>query len=94
MVRAHARVLPALLQTPAGEYRRHVPNEPRQRRREQDACCLQDEGQQRALLAVRLEGAEVRAEPTLGRPFVFRCCPRPGCRVFFFCATSGQEMKR
>uniref|UniRef100_H3C194 PDZ and pleckstrin homology domains 1 n=1 Tax=Tetraodon nigroviridis TaxID=99883 RepID=H3C194_TETNG len=63
-------------------------------------CCLcyyrhrRDEGKQRPLLAVRLEGAEVRADASLGKPFVFRCCPQAVSRVFFFCANSRQEMKR
>lgn len=66
----------------------------KERGTDQDHCCLQDEGKQRPLHAVRLEGAEVRPDASLGKPFVFRCCPQSGSRVFFFCATSSQEMKR
>lgn len=43
---------------------------------------------------LRLEGAQVRPDASLGKPFVFRCCPQAASRVFFFCATSSQEMKR
>lgn len=68
--------------------------EPHQRGGQQEGWCLQDEGKQRPLLAVRLEGAEVRPDASLGKPFVFRCCPQAASRVFFFCATSSQEMKR
>ncbi|XP_029941439.1 pleckstrin homology domain-containing family A member 5-like [Salarias fasciatus] len=63
-------------------------------------CCLyyyrhkRDEGRRRALSVVKLEGAEVGADTSLGKPFVFRCRPQSGQRVFFFCATSNQEMKR
>lgn len=57
-------------------------------------CSLQDEGKRPALSAVKLEGAEVGADPSLGKPFVFKCRPQSGSRVFFFCATSNQEMKR
>uniref|UniRef100_A0A8C2YZ06 PDZ and pleckstrin homology domains 1 n=1 Tax=Cyclopterus lumpus TaxID=8103 RepID=A0A8C2YZ06_CYCLU len=53
-----------------------------------------DEGQRRALLAVKLEGAEVGPDISLGKPFVFRCRPQSGSRVYFLCATSNQEMKR
>lgn len=59
-----------------------------------DCWCLQDEGQQRPLQALRLEGAEVRPDTSLGKPFVFKCCPQAASRVFFFSATSSQEMKR
>ncbi|XP_020514521.3 serine-rich adhesin for platelets [Labrus bergylta] len=63
-------------------------------------CCLyyyrhkRDEGKGRALLGVKLEGAEVGADVSLGKPFVFKCRPQSGNRVFFFCAMSNQEMKR
>ncbi|XP_068430322.1 uncharacterized protein pdzph1 [Clinocottus analis] len=63
-------------------------------------CCLfyyrhkRDEGKRRALFAVKLEGAEVGPDISLGKPFVFRCRPQPGSRVYFLCATSNQEMKR
>ncbi|XP_044030763.1 uncharacterized protein pdzph1 isoform X2 [Siniperca chuatsi] len=63
-------------------------------------CCLyyyrhkRDEGKRRALSAVKLEGAEVGPDISLGKPFVFKCRPQFGNRVYFFCATSNQEMKR
>ncbi|KAM4615241.1 uncharacterized protein pdzph1 [Polymixia lowei] len=63
-------------------------------------CCLyyyrhkRDEGRRRALSAVKLEGAEVGPDVTLGKPFVFKCCPQSTSRVYFFCSTSNQEMKR
>ncbi|XP_029920965.1 uncharacterized protein pdzph1 isoform X2 [Myripristis murdjan] len=63
-------------------------------------CCLyyyrhkRDEGRRPALSAVKLEGAEVGPDVSLGKPFVFKCCPLSGNRVYFFCATSNQEMKR
>ncbi|XP_034997370.2 uncharacterized protein pdzph1 isoform X1 [Hippoglossus stenolepis] len=53
-----------------------------------------DEGKRRALSAVKLEGAEVGQDVSLGKPFVFKCRPLSVNRVFFFCATSNQEMKR
>lgn len=53
-----------------------------------------DEGKKRALSAVKLEGAEVGPDISLGKPFVFKCRPQAGNRVYFFCATSNQEMKR
>uniref|UniRef100_A0A3B4YPG9 Uncharacterized LOC111659639 n=1 Tax=Seriola lalandi dorsalis TaxID=1841481 RepID=A0A3B4YPG9_SERLL len=63
-------------------------------------CCLyyyrhkRDEGKRQALSAVKLEGAEVGQDVSLGKPFVFKCRPQSGSRVYFFCATSNQEMKR
>ncbi|XP_071321468.1 uncharacterized protein pdzph1 [Trachinotus anak] len=63
-------------------------------------CCLyyyrhkRDEGKRQALSAVKLEGAEVGQDVSLGKPFVFKCRPQSGNRVYFFCATSNQEMKR
>ncbi|CAJ1070970.1 uncharacterized protein pdzph1 [Xyrichtys novacula] len=63
-------------------------------------CCLyyyrhkRDEGKRRALSAVKMEGAEVGLDVSLGKPFVFKCRPQAGNRVYFFCATSNQEMKR
>ncbi|KAF4107889.1 hypothetical protein G5714_010648 [Onychostoma macrolepis] len=63
-------------------------------------CCLyyyrnkRDEGKSRALSVVSLEGALVEADSSLGKPFVFRCCPVSGNRVYSLCATSNQEMKR
>uniref|UniRef100_A0A8C4IEA1 PDZ and pleckstrin homology domains 1 n=1 Tax=Dicentrarchus labrax TaxID=13489 RepID=A0A8C4IEA1_DICLA len=63
-------------------------------------CCLyyyrhkRDEGKRQALSAVKLEGAEVGPDVSLGKPFVFKCRPQSGNRMYFFCATSNQEMKR
>ncbi|KTF95494.1 hypothetical protein cypCar_00012324 [Cyprinus carpio] len=63
-------------------------------------CCLyyyrnkRDEGKSRAQSVVSLEGAVVEADSSLGKPFVFRCCPVSGNRVYYLCATSNQEMKR
>ncbi|XP_077099421.1 uncharacterized protein pdzph1 isoform X2 [Siphateles boraxobius] len=63
-------------------------------------CCLyyyrnkHDEGKSRALSVVSLEGAQVEADTSLGKPFVFRCCPVSGNRVYYLYATSNQEMKR
>ena len=54
----------------------------------------QDEGKSQALSRVQLEGAEVEADPSLGKPFVFRCAPGSGGRVYHFCTTSNQDMKR
>ncbi|XP_058848926.1 uncharacterized protein LOC131698800 isoform X2 [Acipenser ruthenus] len=53
-----------------------------------------DEGKCRPLEALKLEGAEVGPDLSLGKPFVFKCSPLSGSRVFYFCATSNQEMKR
>ncbi|XP_059401246.1 uncharacterized protein pdzph1 isoform X2 [Carassius carassius] len=63
-------------------------------------CCLyyyrnkRDEGKSQALSVTSLEGAVVQADSSLGKPFVFRCCPVSGNRVYYLCATSNQEMKR
>ncbi|KAK0137870.1 Pleckstrin y domain-containing family A member 5 [Merluccius polli] len=63
-------------------------------------CCLhyfghkRDEGRRVALSTLKLEGAEVGADVSLGKPFVIRCCPQTADRVYFLCATSNQEMKR
>ncbi|MCJ8742629.1 hypothetical protein PDJAM_G00084320 [Pangasius djambal] len=63
-------------------------------------CCLyyyknkRDEGKSHALGAMRLEGAVVEADTSLGKPFVFKCSPVAGNRVYYFCATSNQEMRR
>jgi hypothetical protein len=57
-------------------------------------CTLKDEGKRVALATVKLEGAEVGADVSLGKPFVIRLCPQPVNRVYFLCATSNQEMKR
>ncbi|XP_017552833.2 uncharacterized protein pdzph1 [Pygocentrus nattereri] len=63
-------------------------------------CCLyyyrnkRDEGKRRVLSGIRLEGALVEADSSLGKPFVFKCCPVSGNRVYYLCATSNQEMRR
>ncbi|KAF7701340.1 hypothetical protein HF521_002505 [Silurus meridionalis] len=63
-------------------------------------CCLyyyrnkRDEGKSHALAVMRLEGAVVEADTSLGKPFVFRCSPASGSRVYYFCATSNHEMRR
>ncbi|KAK7895858.1 hypothetical protein WMY93_021183 [Mugilogobius chulae] len=63
-------------------------------------CCLhyyrhkRDEGKKLSLFTLRLEGAEVGPDLSLGKPFVFKCRPLFDNRVYFFCATSNQEMKR
>ncbi|CAB1319039.1 unnamed protein product [Coregonus sp. 'balchen'] len=44
-------------------------------------CCLyyyrhkKDEGRKRALSSFKLEGADVGGDPSLGKPFVFKCSP-------------------
>ncbi|CAL9682592.1 unnamed protein product [Knipowitschia caucasica] len=53
-----------------------------------------DEGKKLALSTIKLEGAEVGPDPSLGKPFVFKCRPLLENRVYFFCATSNQETKR
>ncbi|XP_009862933.1 PREDICTED: uncharacterized protein LOC104270308, partial [Apaloderma vittatum] len=53
-----------------------------------------DEGKCRPLEVTKLEGAEIGVDTNLGKPFVFKCIPQTGNRVFYFCATSNQEMKR
>ncbi|KAM4875272.1 uncharacterized protein RHO17_007723 [Thomomys bottae] len=53
-----------------------------------------DEGKWPPLEAVKLEGAEVSIDNSLGKPFVFNCVPQSGSRMFCLCATSNQEMKR
>ncbi|KAL2100244.1 hypothetical protein ACEWY4_004638 [Coilia grayii] len=63
-------------------------------------CCLyyyrykKDEGKSQALSKLKMEGAEVEADTSLGKPFVFKCSPASGGRVYYFCATSNQDMKR
>uniref|UniRef100_A0A8C7X410 PDZ and pleckstrin homology domains 1 n=2 Tax=Oryzias sinensis TaxID=183150 RepID=A0A8C7X410_9TELE len=63
-------------------------------------CCLyyykhkRDEGKRYPLSSVKLEGAEVGPDDSLGKPFVFKCRPQSGTRVFLLCATSNQERKR
>ncbi|RVE65390.1 hypothetical protein OJAV_G00115930 [Oryzias javanicus] len=63
-------------------------------------CCLhyykhkRDEGKRQPLSSVKLEGAEVGPDDSLGKPFVFKCRPQSGTRVYLLCATSNQEMKR
>ncbi|KAM7025969.1 uncharacterized protein M8220_016702 [Acridotheres tristis] len=53
-----------------------------------------DEGKCRPLEVAKLEGAEIGVDTSLGKPFVFKCTPQAGNRIFYFCATSNQEMKR
>ncbi|XP_025930024.1 uncharacterized protein LOC112970155 isoform X2 [Apteryx rowi] len=53
-----------------------------------------DEGKCRPLEVTKLEGAEIGVDTSLGKPFVFKCVPQSGNRIFYFCATSNQEMKR
>ncbi|XP_032191496.1 uncharacterized protein LOC116586074 [Mustela erminea] len=53
-----------------------------------------DEGKCSPLEVIKLEGAEVGMDSSLGKPFVFNCMPQSGNRTFCFCATSNQEMKR
>ncbi|XP_075181802.1 uncharacterized protein LOC142254546 [Anomaloglossus baeobatrachus] len=53
-----------------------------------------DEGKCRPLEVTKLEGSEIGVDTTLGKPFVLRCVPQSGNRIFYFCATSNQEMKR
>ncbi|XP_066195773.1 uncharacterized protein [Sylvia atricapilla] len=53
-----------------------------------------DEGKCRPLEVTKLEGAEIGVDTSLGKPFVFKCIPQAGNRIFHFCATSNQEMKR
>ncbi|XP_039946173.1 uncharacterized protein LOC120765403 isoform X1 [Hirundo rustica] len=53
-----------------------------------------DEGKCRPLEVTKLEGAEICVDTSLGKPFVFKCIPQAGNRIFYFCATSNQEMKR
>ncbi|XP_075807537.1 uncharacterized protein LOC142836811 [Microtus pennsylvanicus] len=43
---------------------------------------------------IKLEGAEIDVDSSLGKPFVFNCIPQSGNRIFCLCATSNQEMKR
>ncbi|XP_027647002.1 uncharacterized protein LOC101918407 isoform X1 [Falco peregrinus] len=53
-----------------------------------------DEGKCRPLEVTKLEGAEIGVDTSLGKPFAFKCIPQSGNRIFYFCATSNQEMKR
>ncbi|XP_062943685.1 uncharacterized protein LOC134370543 [Cynocephalus volans] len=53
-----------------------------------------DEGKWPPLEVIKLDGAEVGIDTSLGKPFVFNCVPQSGNRTFCFCATSNQEMKR
>ncbi|KAK2501025.1 hypothetical protein MC885_005233, partial [Smutsia gigantea] len=55
---------------------------------------LQDEGKCPPPEVVKLEGAEVGMDSSLGKPLVFSCVPQSGNRAFSLCATSDQEMKR
>ncbi|XP_051046626.1 uncharacterized protein LOC127226600 [Phodopus roborovskii] len=43
---------------------------------------------------IKLEGADIDVDNSLGKPFVFNCMPRSGSRIFCLCATSNQEMQR
>ncbi|KAF7250253.1 Interactor protein for cytohesin exchange factors 1 [Varanus komodoensis] len=56
-------------------------------------CIPQDEGKCRPLEVTKLEGAEIGVDSSLGKPFAFKCAPQSGNRIFYFCATSNQEMK-
>ncbi|XP_078415378.1 uncharacterized protein pdzph1 [Cetorhinus maximus] len=53
-----------------------------------------DEGKCQPLDVMKLEGAEVAADTSLGKPFVFKCTLQSRNRMFYFCTTSNQEMKR
>uniref|UniRef100_A0A3B3QCT3 PDZ and pleckstrin homology domains 1 n=1 Tax=Paramormyrops kingsleyae TaxID=1676925 RepID=A0A3B3QCT3_9TELE len=53
-----------------------------------------DEGKSKALSFLKLEGADVEPDMSLGKPHVFRCCPVSRSRIYYYCATSNQEMKR
>ncbi|VTJ86482.1 Hypothetical predicted protein, partial [Marmota monax] len=52
-----------------------------------------DEGKWPPLEVIKLEGAEVGIDSSLGKSFVFNCVPPPGNRSLCLCATSNQEMK-
>ncbi|XP_029474051.1 uncharacterized protein LOC115100037 [Rhinatrema bivittatum] len=54
----------------------------------------QDEGRCKPLKVTKLEGSEVAVDTSLGKPFVFRFAPQSGSRIYYFCATSNQEMNR
>ncbi|KAL7988872.1 hypothetical protein Chor_007791 [Crotalus horridus] len=53
-----------------------------------------DEGKCRPLELTKVEGAEVSIDNSLAKPFAFKCAPQAGNRVFYFCTTSAQELKR
>ncbi|XP_043566117.1 uncharacterized protein pdzph1 isoform X1 [Chiloscyllium plagiosum] len=53
-----------------------------------------DEGKCRPLDVMKLEGAEVAVDTSLGKPFAFKCTLQSRNRMFYFCSTSNQEMKR
>uniref|UniRef100_K7FFQ8 PDZ and pleckstrin homology domains 1 n=1 Tax=Pelodiscus sinensis TaxID=13735 RepID=K7FFQ8_PELSI len=53
-----------------------------------------DEGKCKPLDITKLEGAVIGVDSSLGKPFVFKCMPQTGNKIFYFCATSNQEMKR
>lgn len=55
---------------------------------------LKDEEKWPPLDIIKLEGAEIDVDSSLGKPFVFNCIPQSGNRIFCLCATSNQEMKR
>ncbi|XP_036029584.1 uncharacterized protein LOC118573395 [Onychomys torridus] len=64
-----------------------------------DGCLLyykhrKDEEKWPPLDIIKLEGAEIDVDNSLGKPFVFNCMPQSGSRIFCLCATSNQEMKR
>uniref|UniRef100_A0A3Q2Z0M4 PDZ and pleckstrin homology domains 1 n=1 Tax=Hippocampus comes TaxID=109280 RepID=A0A3Q2Z0M4_HIPCM len=52
-----------------------------------------DEDKSQALAALKMEGAEVGPDLSLGKPFVLKCHPLSANRVYYLCATSNQEMK-
>ncbi|XP_072924126.1 uncharacterized protein pdzph1 isoform X2 [Hemitrygon akajei] len=53
-----------------------------------------DEGRCRPLDVMKLEGAEISVDTSLGKPFVFKCFLQSKSKMFYFCSTSNQEMKR
>ncbi|XP_077594066.1 uncharacterized protein pdzph1 [Stigmatopora nigra] len=53
-----------------------------------------DEGKCQAVAALKMEGAEVGPDLSLGKAFALKCQPASTERTYYLCATSGQEMKR
>ncbi|MBZ3875918.1 Pleckstrin homology domain-containing family A member 5 [Sciurus carolinensis] len=53
-----------------------------------------DEGKWPPLQVIKLEGADIGIDSSLGKPLVFNCVPQSGNRSLCLCATSNQEMKR
>ncbi|XP_077478136.1 uncharacterized protein pdzph1 isoform X2 [Stigmatopora argus] len=53
-----------------------------------------DEGKCQAVAALKMEGAEVGPDLSLGKAFALKCQPASAERTYYLCATSGQEMKR